>query len=194
MIIVEGREDCYFVKEILKKIKLVEDFQVVIAGDKDRIFDVVTGFVEERDKIFQENVTNSFCIICDADKSASDTFTSLCGLLDSVGLTRPTEPFQVVGTNPKVAIIILPDGKRNGELEDLCVDSLSDNEQLICVKKFYDSLNGISKSKKPGQSILQIWRALQDDPKGLGAAIKDGQIKLNDTFNPIIDCITKLHG
>jgi len=115
----------------------------------------------------------SLGITRDADNSAQ----SVCGSLQRASLPVPSQPGEVVGDNPQVSVMILPDGQNKGMLEDLCLAAVEADPVLQCVDEYFNCVyttvgrepNNIAKAR------VHAWLASQIEPdKRLGEAAKAG--------------------
>jgi hypothetical protein len=119
----------------------------------------------------------SLGITRDADNSAQSAFQSVCGSLQRASLPVPSQPGEVVGDNPQVSVMILPDGQNKGMLEDLCLAAVEADPVLQCVDEYFNCVyttvgrepNNIAKAR------VHAWLASQIEPdKRLGEAAKAG--------------------
>ena len=107
-------------------------------------------------------------IVRDAESSASDTetaaeaaFKSAHAAISASGLNPPERPLQVVGEKPRIGILILPPGKPEGMLEDVCLDAVQDDpalpcvdEYIECVKRSVPNWRGHNRKKASVQAFL----------------------------------------
>jgi len=82
----------------------------------------------------------SIGIVQDADTDPKGAFDSICGALQAADLPIPTAPLQPVGDDPQVMIMILPDAETPGMLEDLCLESVTNDPAMACVAEYFRCL------------------------------------------------------
>ena len=76
----------------------------------------------------------------DAERKSEpkDAFRSVCSALNGTGLTAPDQIGTFEGSNPRVGVLILPDAKKRGMLETLCLRSVADHPAMQCVNEYFD--------------------------------------------------------
>lgn len=82
----------------------------------------------------------SLGIVRDADDSAPRAFESVSGALRSVGLAVPSAPMQRADGTPCVVVMIVPDNRRAGMLEDVCLESVKEDPAMPCVEELFACL------------------------------------------------------
>ena len=163
LIAVEGTHEVHFVQAIARN-EGVRDVQVLAVGGKDQMPSRLPALAERPD--FIDNV-RSLGVIRDADDCAQAAFQSVQGALDKAGLPVPGEPLEaaegrlavngdVPGPRVTVRVIILPGNGKPGALEDLCVHSVRDAPEAICVDGLFDCLQGINEITLP-KSPMKAW-------------------------------------
>jgi hypothetical protein len=124
----------------------------------------------------------SLGITRDADNSAQSAFQSVCSSLNSASLSIPSKPGEIAGDNPQVSVLILPDGQKNGMLEDLRIDAVTTDPVLQCVDEYLECVYKKSgrKSKNIAKARIHAWLSSQIEPdKRLGEAAKAGYLPWN---------------
>jgi hypothetical protein len=124
----------------------------------------------------------SLGITRDADNSAQSAFQSVCSSLNTALLPVPNKPGEIAGDNPQVSVMILPDGQKNGMLEDLCIDAVRADPVLQCVDEYLDCVYKTSgrKPKNIAKVRIHAWLSSQIEPdKRLGEAAKAGYLPWN---------------
>ncbi len=76
----------------------------------------------------------------DADKSSSQAFQSVRGLLKNAGLGAPNAPMVVTQGRPRVGVYVLPDCASPGTLETLCLSAVACDPAIQCVKQYVQCL------------------------------------------------------
>ena len=121
-------------------------------------------------------------IIRDADQQkAIEVFKSLQDALKESSLSVPSSMATIMDGSPSVGIFILPDCEKEGELEDLCLSSIEDDDKMNCIDQFIDCLikKGIA-LKKEAKTRMQAWLFTQDNPEILlGEAAIDKKFDFN---------------
>jgi hypothetical protein len=139
LLLVEGEDEEYLFDALLEDLKLEKNIQVFGVGGKDK-------FPNDLEK-YKKNVpgfeiVTSLGIIRDADNDPQAAFQSVCSALNNAGLPVPNAPLQSKDGPPKVTIMIVPDSDRTGMLEDLCLDSVSDDPAMPCIDQYFECLRG----------------------------------------------------
>ncbi len=79
----------------------------------------------------------SLGLIRDGDDDPPTAFQSVRSSLRAVRLPVPNTLGVPLGSNPRVSVMILPDGTRQGMLEDLCLDSVLGEPVMQCVNQYF---------------------------------------------------------
>jgi hypothetical protein len=138
ILLVEGQDEVHLFTELLAHIGLGNDIEVFEVKGKtcfpDRIKDLkdVSGF----DKVI------SIGIIRDADNDPPAAFQSLIDALNKAKLPEPTVPLQPKAGPPSVNIMIVPDIDTKGMIENVCLNSVSDDPAMVCVDQYFECLQG----------------------------------------------------
>lgn len=136
LLLVEGNDDQNFFQKLMQEI-LLDDIQIISMGGKD-------GFKTPNFKSvintpgFRE--VKSLGIIRDADNNADNAFRGICAILKECGLPEPTQPIQITGTSLKVGILIIPPNTGKGQIEDLCLSSLKEYNEMECIDNYFQCL------------------------------------------------------
>ncbi len=76
-------------------------------------------------------------IVRDADRHPTGAFQSVQTALSAAGLPSPTQPWEFFRKDIlTVSIAILPDGKSEGNLEELCLRSIQDQPEMSCIEQY----------------------------------------------------------
>lgn len=136
ILIVEGLDEKHLFSALIKHLVLT-DIEIRDIGGKDNIrrnvraLKITPGF---------EKAT-SLGVVRDADNDPHSAFQSVCDALQDAGLPRPSEPLQPTGNAPQVTVMILPDGKTTGMLEDICLESVNEDPAMHCVEEYFQCLD-----------------------------------------------------
>jgi hypothetical protein len=105
---------------------------------KTRLRDNLSSLVKQR--LFLDDYVSSIVIVRDADDNPSGAFASVCDALQQVGLSVPTRCLEMTnGSTPAVAIIVVPAETQIGALEELLIETASDDPAVALVKTFIDN-------------------------------------------------------
>jgi hypothetical protein len=172
LLIGEGKEEVDFFTAFLTHLN-IRDIQVEQYGGKQglksylRTLVVRPGYLD----IVSLGITR------DADNSAQSAFQSVCNSLNRASLPVPSQPREIVGDNPQVSIMILPDSQNTGMLEDLCLAAVETDPVLQCVDEYFDCVY-TTVGREPNNKAkarVHAWLSSQIEPdKRLGEAAKAG--------------------
>ena len=135
-LLVEGRDDDRFFRSLLRHLA-IDDIQVRSYQGKDRIGSFLSILADE----LTADPVDAIGIVMDADDSMPATFQSIQDNLRNVGLPVPTEPLHLTIDIPNVSAFIMPNNSGRGELEDLCLEAISDDSAMACVEDFILCVN-----------------------------------------------------
>lgn len=82
-------------------------------------------------------ILSSVGVVRDADTCPDAAFQSVANALEVAGLERPDQPMEPAGANPRVVVLILPGGGREGMLETICLESVARDPAMCCVKLYF---------------------------------------------------------
>ena len=172
LLIGEGKEEVDFFTAFLTHLN-ISDIQVEQYGGKQglksylRTLLVRPGYLD----------VVSLGITRDADNSAQSAFQSVCNSLNRASLPVPSQPREIVGDNPQVSVMILPDSQNTGMLEDLCLAAVETDPVLQCVDEYFDCVYRTVGREPNNQAKARVhaWLSSQIEPdKRLGEAAKAG--------------------
>lgn len=169
LLAVEGNDEKSFFKELFKYMGMDAIVQVLDVAGKDNfkkempLLKKATGF----------NDLEAIGIIRDADDSFENAFKSVINVLEKIeDLKVPKKPGEFSQGNPKVGVFIMPDNSHPGMLEDLCLETVKDTEEMKCVKQFLDcakQLENPPKEKDIPKAQVQTFLAVMPDvPNSVG--------------------------
>ncbi|MEK7273940.1 MAG: DUF3226 domain-containing protein, partial [Candidatus Desantisbacteria bacterium] len=154
----------------------IEGIQIMPIGGKQKIREGIAALIK------QPNFFNilSLGIIRDGDDNPSGAFASVCSALENAMLPVPKAPLIIADGDLRVSVMILPDGKRCGALEDICLKSVEEDGAIPCVEKYFQCLakKGIhvptdKHSVAISKAKVHAFLASRKDPdKRLGEAAK----------------------
>lgn len=187
VLVVEGYDDEFFFEALFKEMGL-NNVQIYNIKGKNNLKDRLTALSKTSGF---ETVIN-LGIVRDADNNPKAAFQSICSAIKSAGLHVPKSPLIPAGKKPKVIVHILPDAKRSGMLEDVCLETVRADPAMICVEQYFQCLKKQKKiipRNKISKAKVQVFLASKKEPgKRLGEAAKAGywlwgSESLNETRN-----------
>ena len=131
LILVEGKDDDCIVQSLLQHLGLSDQIDTLQLGGKDdwprklRAVARLRGF----------GLVKSLLLVRDSDSNPGGAFQAIRGALTSAKLPVPDEPTEwAVSPKMRAAGHLLPSETANGELEDLCLLSVSNEPAMHCVE------------------------------------------------------------
>ena len=131
---------------------------------------------------FRQNV-QSIGIVRDAETSPDEAFQSVQNSLRNAGLAVPDRPEGQYGTDPTVAVQILPGEHRAGMLETLLCESFSHTPEDRCIADFFKCVeitwsNGAI--RRPEKARARAYLTTKPEPHlSAGVATKRGYWELD---------------
>ena len=154
LLVVEGKDEVNFFAALITDLDL-GDVQVQPVGGKSRF----RAYLKAVANAPGYDIVTSVGIVRDADENLNGAFDSIRGALQAAGLPFPTAPLQpVVKDGLQVMVMILPDGKTPGMLEDLCLESVKETPAMLCVDEYFQCL-GERLEELPGNLAKARMRA-----------------------------------
>jgi hypothetical protein len=135
VLVVEGREEEMFFGALIKHLGL-QSIQVMPIGGKTKLRQNLKALVSSPG--FSEVV--SLGVVRDANADPNATFQSVRDALQAVKLHAPGQPLVPGGHNPRVTVMIVPQGGMPGMLEDLCLRAVEQDPAMHCVEEFFECL------------------------------------------------------
>lgn len=98
------------------------------------------------------------------------------GALRDASLPEPQQPGTLFGSNPQVAVFILPSPDRPGMLDTLCLDSVSGDSAMPCVEDYINCLERVGRPPtNPTKARVYAFLASRSKPNlRLGEAAAAG--------------------
>ncbi len=153
LLLVEGKDEEVFVNVLLEYLHIT-DVQIQNMGGKDKfprkilVLPTADGF---------ENV-QLLGILRDAeDNPAKSTFDSVCSDLKRVDLPLPQALTSFSATKPSIGVFVMPNNNRAGMLEDLCLESLANTDEITHTDGFFTKTNVTSSAKDFSKRRVQAW-------------------------------------
>ncbi len=172
LLLVEGKDEEEFFSAVADRLS-VEDLQIAGIAGKDRIRQNLKALVV--DPGFREVV--SLGVVRDADANPGGAFASVKDALSAAGLPCPRVPTRPAKGPPKVNVMILPSSAKKGSLEDLCLQTITDDPAAGCVDDLFDCLvrDGVKAPKALSKARVRAFLATRQNPTlPLGLAAQRG--------------------
>jgi len=102
----------------------------------------------------------------DADSDAEDAFRSVCEALKRARLPAPTTAGASAAGRPQVSVLIFPDGRKPGMLEDVCLAAVETDSAMECVNAFFDCIKEKTKRLPCNMAKARVhaWLSSQPEP------------------------------
>lgn len=171
LIIGEGIDEKRFLDALAKQLKL-EKYQILPIGGKDLIHANLKILKVSPDFPIVKNLS----ILRDADNDAKAAFDSVCRALRNAKLPVPLRQLEPTPDIPYVRVMILPGGESPGMLEDLCLQSVSNDASISCLDQFFECLRSKQiHTQNDAKARLQAFLSSREKPGlRLGEAAEKG--------------------
>ena len=136
LVVVEGNDDKNLLGALIEDLGL-RGVQIIRVEGKGEMQDKIMAVRKTTD--FENKVT-SLGVVRDADEDAEGTFQSVCDALRKAGLSVPSEPLTVASGTPRVIVLIWPCDRKEGTLEDVCLQSVAELSEIACVSEYFECL------------------------------------------------------
>lgn len=193
VILVEGRTPEMFFREFIKHLQLANDVEAFTFGDKDsanlRLF--LNTFATKAE--FRQRAERMGIVLDAESDEATSAFASVRSAIGAFNAENPSFALPVPGQInaltsgpqlPQVAVFVLPDCRRTGMLETLCLEAIQEVEDSKppklwpCVIEFFGCLSrqGVQ-PRNPSKAHFAGYALAADviDPQ-LGRAAQKGVI------------------
>ena len=164
LLFVEGEQDRRFFEAFASHLAIADCLRVIAADGKHGFTGALR--VAVKDPGFPK--VRSATVALDADDDWRRAFQSACTALQNAGLEPPPEPWMLSDADPRTAVLVLPGKGRNGELEDLCLESVSDDPAMLCVDGFVKCVKascGRSQPRNWSKCRTQVFLASRERPE-----------------------------
>lgn len=193
ILIVEGRDDCNFFRYFLKKFEILDDIQIFHTEGKSQLEEFLKALILQ--ELFVKKSIISIGIVRDADTDPKKEFDAVVDILKQCELPYPSEPFEVTSTLPKISILLMPNATNVGTIEDLCLESIADTNEMKCVDKYFECLSafGINNPDKKTKVKISVFLSSKSESCSIGVAAQKGFWDFEHTaFTQIRTCLVKL--
>lgn len=178
----------------IAKSRQVKELDVRAYEGKNKLSSYVSNLVKQDG--FYDKVRR-LIVARDADDSAERAFQSVIDVLRKNDLSAPEMPGVFTNATPSVCVLILPGGDREGCLESLLAESVSNSPLMECVDEFLDCIE--AKAGAPSPQLLakrQVYSFIsaQNEPDKLsGQAFLAGYFNIDHKcFRPINQVLDKI--
>jgi hypothetical protein len=178
ILLVEGKDEVQFFEALLnhlhlKSVQIREIGGVYKFPTEFATFLVDPGFSQ----------LNAYAIIRDADKSRTSAFQSVKGVLAKHNQPCPRKHAQFASSGAlKVGVFIMPGNTTGSMLEDLCLQTVADDEAMACVNDFIHCLKTQAKCSPKNESKAKVQAflaAMPDTVNSLGVGAQKGYWQLH---------------
>lgn len=187
--LVEGQDDGIILEQILdERNEDASKIQIIAVRGVNKLWPYLAALVKSPD--FVARKITHICVVVDADKDFASTEMHAQGEFRRAGLADPKSDAVAEQDGVRAGLYILPNSSDKGELEDLVIATLSQEDRikdsLSLLEKHKPELSGF---KKPSKRVLQIALALspQELCAGLGRGIRNGAFKVGVSELPELD-------
>jgi hypothetical protein len=187
LLLVEGDDEVYFFQAMISQLG-IDDVDIRPVKGKTKFSKRLGAWIKGPG----HEILTSLGLVMDADNDPDGAFRSLCGALENVGLPVPSAPLQPVTDHSlRVSVMILPNSKEAGMLEDLCLASVADDPAMDCVDDYIHCLeNKIDEEefpRNPAKARVRAFLAAMGwIEEGYFDCIQE-HIKLNPPENPVVE-------
>lgn len=149
---VEGKDDKRFLEALLNNLE-INDVQILDFEGKSNFKTQIQALKNTSGF----STINICAFVRDADENPpASAFRSVCDALRSAGLTPPASDQSFTEGNPKIGIFIMPGNGATGAIEDLCLESLKDEESLTCVNSYFDCLGTMPTKESKAKTLCYL--------------------------------------
>ena len=193
LLIAEGKDDEQFFNAMLRQLGL-DEIQVLGIGGKTRLEGQLKAL--KLDPAWRQ--VSSIGIVRDADDDPDAAFRSVCSALKGAKLPVPSKALAPMVGPPTVQVMIIPSLRKEGALEDLCLESSADDPAMPCVEQYFECLaeRGAPgpKERSLSKAKTRVFLTSKEDPTlPLGIAAQKGYWPLDSTvFDEVKRFITSI--
>lgn len=151
LLLVEGNDDLRFFQAMSRHLGIT-DVTVSSYNGKPNLGNDLSDRV--RSPGFQ--AVSSLGIVRDADDSSRSAFDSVVGSLRRARLPTPDAPITPIERDGlRVSVLVLPPDYEQGELENVCLESIEGSQEMQCVESYLMCQNSL----EPGIASNQVAKA-----------------------------------
>ena len=198
LLLVEGRDEELFFRALLRHGlgRKPAPHQIIAVGGRDKFRKGLSGLAPH----IQTFPVEWLGVVRDADENAEGALQSVSDALDAAGFPKPVHHAAFVGTQPRVGVFVMPDGKNRGALEALCRQSVRAEPVGGCVNEYLDCLRDRGRwgtgrnTAQRDKAFVHAFLASGEDPVArTGEAARDGIWNFeHSAFKPVTDFLSRL--
>ncbi|MEN6643898.1 MAG: DUF3226 domain-containing protein [Armatimonadia bacterium] len=162
VLLVEGNDEFYLLLELLGQLELNVDVRVYdgVSELAPTLMALGTGTARGFDSVTTMGVWR------DADIVADDALQSVQNALRLAGFAVPNASGGFAEGQPRVGLLILPDGAAPGALENVCVASVRDPAALPCIDGYIECLQraGVHLHPNLDKTRVHAFLASREEP------------------------------
>jgi hypothetical protein len=163
LLLVEGKDEANFCRAFLATLN-ISAVQIIDVGGRFKFSDKIHRIP----KIPGFDIVKVIGILRDAEENfAQSTFDSVCSDLKRAGLPKSEILTHFSETTPSIGIFIMPDNNRAGMLEDLCLKSLSNTDEILHIDNFMNKVSITDAAKDYSKRRVQAWLSITQKDKHL---------------------------
>ena len=165
LLLVEGVSDARFFNAFLRDGLNQTNVQIAQVGGNQRFRPFLSQILKNAGN-FRELLRLG--IISDADTNPAAAFQRISDALACAGLPVPPQSWRTAGDGGlSVSIAILPDGSGTGDLEELCLRSLSNGPAMACIDQYVTCMANVGVPvRQPSKSRLHAYLAVAGSEPG----------------------------
>ncbi len=186
LVLVEGPDDKRLLDALLNSISL-SDIQIEPYWGIDKLPNYLKTLVITEYFITSVRV---LAVVRDADNNFSSSFQSVSAALSHANLPAPASIDTSSSNHLSVKVLIIPPGSSTGNLEDLCLSSVSNDPAMPCVNSYFGCLESLDNFTLPSNlSKAKAYAFISSREKPylrVGEAAVSGYWQLN---NPVFDTL-----
>ena len=137
---VEGNDDARVFTSLSRYLE-IQDVQIWQCGGYENIQGVLRTVIGMDDF----DSVRSLAVVADADSNRNARIQSIQNTLTRARLPTPSSPLEFVSDRGiKVAYLVVPHERENGMIEDVCLDSVSDDPVMECIDRYFECIEDSS--------------------------------------------------
>lgn len=174
LLLVEGKDESGFCRAFFTFLR-ISDVQIIDVGGRFKFADNIKRLPKRPGF---ENV-QLLGILRDAEEhSAKSTFDSICSDMKRAELPEPQDLMSFSLTKPSIGVFVMPDNHRAGMLEDLCLESLENTDEIKHITDFFERAAVTDAAKDFSKRRIQAWLSISQTndylQREVGTAAKAG--------------------
>ena len=193
-LIVEGNDDVRVFRSLGSYLN-ISNIEIRPYGGVDNM----RTFLRTLSALPEFRLVRSLAIVADANSDRNRRDRRIRTALSDIALPAPPSPLEIASDGSlSVAYLVVPHDRDTGMIEDICLDSVSEDPAIGCIDRYFEC---IEESETPGPR--QVWMskarahtflASRDRPDlRIGEAAERGTWKFDsEAFNPLKDLLRLL--